>query len=62
MVSNHNRRLWKIQIQKQLSAGLVLAKNVKHSVEWTPKPTHLPTTLILRDDLLNVRKNAIDRR
>src|SRR6185295_4812315 len=45
MVRNHNWRLWKIQIQKQLSACLIHTEDIKHSIEWTPKPTHLPTAL-----------------
>jgi len=60
MVCNHNRRLGKIQIQKQLSAGLVHAEDVKHSVERTPEPTHLAIALVRRDSQLGVREEAAD--
>src|SRR4051812_29718817 len=60
MVCKHNGRLRKIQIQKQLLAGLVHTEDEKGSVERTPKPTHLPTALVRSNSLLRVREHIAD--
>ena len=60
MVRSHNWRLLEIQIQKQLSACLILAEDVKYSVEWASEPTHLATALVCRNHLLRVGENIAD--
>ena len=58
MVRDHNWRLGKVQIQKQLFAGNVLAENIECSIEWASEPTHLSAALVRCNNLLHIGENA----